>query len=519
MLATWKWLSGAIAMHTSLVWFKRDLRTDDHLPLFRAAARGKVLALYVYEDELIEQPESHACHYRFVAESLHELREAIRSLGGTLWVRRGALPDVFHHLRKQIPFDAIYSHEETGNARTYARDKRVKAWCRTANVQWHEFPQHGVFRPHFSREGWANRWTERMRAPLTPAVERLDDATRDFRIDLGDIQTPLTLGLAPADMKDVQLGGARQGLFFLRSFLKERGETYATSMSSPRSAWDGCSRLSPHLAYGTLSLKRVYQATRARRAHLLDIRMPARRKNWSRSLEAFESRLYWHCHFMQKLEDEPRIEFERLATQCPDPREEASFDEAAFSAWCRGETGFPMVDACMRMLLATGWLNFRMRALLVSFAAYHLWLPWQRPALHLARHFLDFEPGIHYPQVQMQAGTTGINTLRIYNPSKQARDQDPEGDFIRRWVPELQNVDTAYIHEPQTIPPLLQHATGCVIGKHYPAPIVDEKKAAERARKILYGQRQTEASQIEAEQIAWMHGSRRRNLQGMRRPR
>ena len=506
-------------MRTSLVWFKRDLRTDDHIPLLRAAARGPVVGLYVYEDELISQPESHACHFQFIAESLQELRNNMRALGGTLLVRRGTLPEVFHILRQEIPFDAIFSHEETGNGRTYARDKRVKAWCRAAGVQWHEFPQHGVFRPLSSRDGWAHRWTERMRAPLGPAIENMQDATRDRRVALGDIHAPLTLGLEPSQMKDVQLGGARQGLFFLRSFLKTRGETYATSMSSPLSAWDGCSRLSAHLAYGTVSLKRVYQATRARRAHLLDIRTPIRRKQWARSLEAFESRLYWHCHFMQKLEDEPRIEFERLAQENPDPREEVAFDEAAFSAWCRGETGFPMIDACMRMLLATGWLNFRMRALLVSFATYHLWLPWQRPALHLARHFLDFEPGIHYPQVQMQAGTTGINTLRIYNPTKQARDQDPRGDFIRKWVPELAGVDEAYIHDPQSIPPLLQHATGCVVGKDYPAPIVDEKKAGERARKVMWAQRESEASQIEAEQIAWMHGSRRRNMQGGRRGR
>jgi deoxyribodipyrimidine photo-lyase len=146
-----------------------------------------------------------------------------------------------------------------------------------------------------------------------------------------------------------------------------------------------------------------------------------------------------------------------------------------------------MVDACMRSLVATGWLNFRMRAMLVSFAAYHLWLHWREPGLHLARQFLDFEPGIHWSQMQMQSGTTGINTLRIYSPAKQQTEHDLHGAFVRRWVPESGSAS-------------------------YPKPIVDERAAVAHAKQRLYGLRGTAAARAEAAAIQDRHGSRKSGL-------
>ena len=223
-------------------------------------------------------------------------------------------------------------------------------------------------------------------------------------------------------------------------------------------------------------------------------------------------RLRWHCHFIQKLESQPTLEFENMA-RAYDGLRENDFRADYFEAWCRGETGYPMVDACMRSLHATGWINFRMRAMLMSFASYHLWLHWRPTSLFLARQFLDYEPGIHYSQAQMQSGTTGINSVRIYSPIKQVHDQDPTGLFIRQWVPELALVPDEYIAQPELMPVSLQLKANCVIGQQYPEPIVEHKSAVQMARKKLFRVRSRTESKAEAQKVFQRHGSRRRPSQ------
>ena len=220
---------------------------------------------------------------------------------------------------------------------------------------------------------------------------------------------------------------------------------------------------------------------------------------------------------MQKLKDEPAIEWRNLARTVDGLRpgdgvHGGPVDAERLQAWCEGRTGFPMVDACMRQLRATGWLNFRMRAMLVSFAAYHLWLHWREPGMFLARQFLDFEPGIHWSQLQMQSGTTGINTLRIYSPTKQARDHDPEGVFIRRWLPELARVPLPYLAEPWTMDSAVQRLAACIIGVDYPHPIVDAHLAMRAAKDRMYGLRKTDGARAEAGHVQARHGSRKSGL-------
>jgi len=166
----------------------------------------------------------------------------------------------------------------------------------------------------------------------------------------------------------------------------------------------------------------------------------------------------------------------------------------------------------MRALIASGWINFRMRAMLMSVASYHLWLPWRESGLQLARLFVDYEPGIHWSQCQMQSGTTGINTIRVYNPIKQGQDHDPDGVFLRRWLPELAAVPAVHLHEPWTMTPALQERIGCVLGVHYPLPIVDPLAAARDARERIWARRRELGFAELADAIQQRHGSRRSGL-------
>lgn len=496
-----------------VVWFKRDLRMEDHRPLLEAARGGApLLALYVYEPELVGAEDFDSSHLGFINQALAELDARLRAAGGRLTCRVGRLPDVFDQLHAEHGIAGLWSHEETGNALTYARDRRVAAWCRAHGVSWTEIPQHGVFRPHPGRDGWAQRWTARMGEPLVPAPTELCTVPA---VDAGCIQTPADLGLPASTKPLAQPGGESHGRRLLHTFLERRGADYRRAMSAPIPAWTACSRLSPHLTFGCVSMRQAYQATRQRQGELTELRavgMPLDPR-WPRALASFQSRLRWHCHFIQKLEDEPALE-RRNFSRAYDGLREDQFSEERFAAWREGRTGYPMVDACMRALHQSGWINFRMRAMLASFAAYHLWLHWQPTAVFLARHFLDYEPGIHYPQFQMQSGVTGINSTRIYSPAKQVLDQDPAGGFIRRFVPELARVPAAFLAEPHLMPGSMQTEAGCRVGRDYPAPVVEHALAYRQARERLGAIRRTEHARREAQRVYARHGSRERPLSG-----
>jgi deoxyribodipyrimidine photo-lyase len=485
---------------TAIVWLKRDLRVADHAPLHAARAFERAVALYVIEPEWLSSAEFDGQHLDFVLATLAGLRRA----GLPLRVRLGRVVDVLQAQRRELGFSHLLSHEETGPGWTYARDIEVAAWCRANGVAWTEHPQTGVVRRLKSRNGWAGRWAARMDAPVLAPCTVLGGGLGDAAA----LPTAASLGVAPHG-RTVQAPGVAAAQAELQGFVQQRGRDYRRHLSSPLTAERGCSRLSPHLAFGTLSMRQVHQATLQRIETLAA--GDASDRAFAHALRGFAGRLRWHCHFMQKLEDEPDIEF-RNFSRAVDGQRESEFDRARFDSWCAGLTGFPMVDACMRSLRATGWLNFRMRAMLVSFAAYHLWLHWREPGLFLARQFLDFEAGIHWSQMQMQSGTTGINTLRIYSPTKQAQEHDPQGVFIRRWLPELAGVPLPRLAEPWCMSVAEQQAAGCVIGRDYPAPIVDAAAAVKHAKDRLYALRGSAAARAEADAIQDRHGSRKSGL-------
>lgn len=491
-----------------VVWFKRDLRVQDHAPLWYAAQQGPTICLYVYEPEIYNAADFDLSHLIFINESLRELQVSIEKLGGRLTIRLGTVPDVFEKLWQETNFETIWCHQETGNALTYQRDLRLLQWARDRHISVQEFAQTGVVRRLANRDGWARKWDQRMNQAIIETPNRLISVSG---IHHSRICSPQELGFPAQQKTDVQVGGESHGWQTLESFLCNRGEDYRKAMSSPVTAENSCSRLSTYLAYGNLSIKQVHQATRERMQELKALQKTGKSvdKKWSGSLASFQGRLRWHCHFMQKLEDEPEIEF-RNVNRGFDGLRENEFNEEYFQRWCAGETGYPMIDACMKALHATGWINFRMRAMLASFAANHLWLHWRKPAVYLATQFLDYEPGIHYSQFQMQSGVTGINTIRIYSPAKQVRDNDPQGVFLCRYLPCLAHVPDKYLPEPHKMPLSLQKQVGCIIGKDYPEPIVDHGSAYRMARDRIWKARKSPEVQREAERVYQKHGSRKR---------
>jgi deoxyribodipyrimidine photo-lyase len=460
-------------MKRTIVWFRRDLRIADHAPLARAVARGAVIPVFILDRALLHHPETAVARVAFMLDCLRSLDQDLRAVGGRLIVRSGDPVTVLPALIRETDADGIYAYIDYERIYGRVRDARLNQALDEAGmrIRWFEpVAGTGELMPY---PEYRKLWYREMFEPLIPTPQRItvpDDLPSDGIPNLGK------LGLM-ADRKVIPPAGTQAARNLLQEFLTEKTDRYYWQLSLPSA--EATSGLSPHIKFGAISIRECVQVAQAQLKGATDRRVQL-------SLKQLISRLRWGSGFAQRFRYLPQLELRSLYSVFED---DWAFDETLYQAWQNGETGFPIIDAAARCLQSTGgWLalNFRTRAIYSSFLSNLLGMDWRYGALHFMRHLIDGDCPIDHYQWAMQAGVTHCidkSWTRIYNPEQTAVDRcDPDGRFIKRWVPELAHLKPAELGLPSTS--LRQRAKG------YPAPILDYRAARHQRVQQLEQQRQ-----------------------------
>lgn len=487
-----------------LLWFKRDLRLTQHYALVRAIEsvkeKGPVLFVYIHEPDLWASPNYSSRHQAFLVQCLDDLRHNIEQCGGLLIERTGSCMEVFEKLCEQLPISQVTAHEEITDSWGYARDRAIRRWFKARHIEFVEVEQNNIQRGKGLQRPFAD-WFE-----LASSAKIRDPRGLDLRRYLMSDQHELGAKVRqmaqsiprgrdlpvtyPLPCPQAQTGGETQAHALLNGFMNAKTlKAYPYSISSPNRAVDHGSRLSAHLAWGTLSPVQVAKsinqlivwAHESGRDDIAELESAARFY-----LDRLQWRQGYHAHTELNPNNDHCEYFSAFEAESAWPTHTEDYQKR-LQAFERGQTGIPLIDACMACLLQTGWLNFRFRSALANFACMGLGLHWKDVGNQLARLFVDFDGGaIHWSQMRIASGTGPFDQLLVYSLSKQSLEQDKFAKFQKRYLPVLQKVPADYFHDFWQRPAHTLEPFGVKLGTNYPHPIVQPEEAIAAGKKWVH---------------------------------
>jgi deoxyribodipyrimidine photo-lyase len=455
----------------ALVWFRRDLRAHDHAALHAALkAHGRVHCAFVFDTEILDAlPTRTDRRVEFIWESVRELADTLAGLGGALHVLHGKAREEIPRLAARLRVHAVYANHDY-EPQALARDAAVAATLQAMGIALHTRKDQVIFEksevltqsgtPFSVFTPYKNAWLAKLE-PFYVKPYPVEGFAGQLSPDaLAPMPTLESLGFARTNLAELAIPtGASGARALLDEFSGRMGE-YHQRRDFP--ALKGPSYLSVHLRFGTVSIRElVSRAWRSRTA----------------GAAVWLSELVWRDFYFMILAHHPRVERQAFRPEYDAIRWNDRDDW--YAAWCEARTGYPIVDAAMRQLNRSGYMHNRLRMIVASFLTKDLGLDWRRGEAYFAQHLNDFDLAANNGGWQW-AASTGCDAqpyFRIFNPVAQSERFDAGGRFIRRYLPELARVPDKFIHAPWKMGPIEQQAAGCMIGRDYPAPLVDHAEA------------------------------------------